>query len=128
MDFHALNKGLLFMEDHMSGAKRISDNLTGINRSVSLANLHDQISLSFCLEYKHIISTLLTMGIATSFENLHTIFLQHDTRPRLQTSKTHSGEIPSIQAICKKVAKEVYHNVPNNRHNFFNDGASIFSL
>lgn len=102
--FHALNKGSLSMEDYLQEAKRISDNLAAINRSVSPADLRHQILLGLGPEYEHLVSTLLTTGIAASFEELHGILLQHDTRLRLQTSRTHSamGGIPPTANYVQK--------------------------
>lgn len=68
------------------------------------ANLYHQILLGFGSKYKHLVSTLLIIGIVASFEELHGIIVQHDTRLRLQISGIHlaMGEIrPTIHYVQK---------------------------
>ena len=74
MDFHALKKDLLSMEDYLQEAKKILDNLTGINRQMLSANLHHQILLGLGLEYELLVSTIFTMRIAASLKNYMAFF------------------------------------------------------
>lgn len=73
MDFHAFKKDSLFMEDYLREAKKISNKLTTINRSVSLTDLHIK-SFSALVQNTNTLFLHLTMGITASFEELHGIY------------------------------------------------------